>query len=167
MNAPSDFRLDQETKAIVRSRTDENYSRDMVIDGVSILSPSPPSGTSPSFLPGSMSAEGGRKDDNGKPRMDLIPPEVMFALGTVLGFGAQKYAARNWEQGMSWGRVFGALMRHLWAWWGGRGPTSNNFAFGDLDAETGFSHLWHALCCVAFLVAYEERGAGEDDRLKL
>ena len=117
-------------------------------------------------LPGSQ-MEGGRKDDAGKPRMDLIPPEVMFALATVLGFGAVKYADRNWEKGMSWGRVFGALMRHLWAWWGGQGPTTKSFAFGDLDAETGFSHLWHALCCIAFLVAYEERGAGEDDRLKI
>jgi hypothetical protein len=72
---------------------------------------------------------------------------------------------RNWELGMSWGRVFGALMRHLWAWWGGRGPTTKSFLFGDLDSETGMSHLWHAACCIAFLVAYEERGAGTDDRL--
>lgn len=96
----------------------------------------------------------GVKLDTGKVRMDLIPPEAMFALATVLTFGAEKYAARNWEKGMSWGRVFGALMRHLWAWWRGEGK----------DPETGYSHLWHALCCVVFLVAYEERKAGTDDR---
>lgn len=117
-------------------------------------------------LPGSQPG-GGIKADTGKPRMDLIPPEVLFALATVLGFGAEKYAVRNWELGMSWGRVFGALMRHMWAWWGGQGPTTKSFAFGDLDLETGFSHLWHALCCIAFLVAYEQRGVGEDDRLKV
>ncbi|AVX04258.1 hypothetical protein MXMO3_01732 [Maritalea myrionectae] len=107
----------------------------------------------------------GRKDDGGKPRMDLLPPELLFGVSQVLGFGAEKYAARNWEQGMSWGRVFGALMRHMWAWWAGKGPTTRSFLFGDVDAETGYSHLWHAGCCIAFLIAYEERGIGEDDRL--
>jgi hypothetical protein len=108
----------------------------------------------------------GRKDDGGKARMELIPPEVVFALSTILTFGAVKYSERNWEKGMSWGRVFGACMRHLWAWWGGKGPTTKSFLFGELDDETGFSHLWHAACCVAFLVAYEERQIGIDDRHK-
>lgn len=63
---------------------------------------------------------------------------------------------RNWEQGMSWGRVFAALMRHMWAWWRGE----------DKDPETGESHLWHAGCCIAFLIAYEARGVGTDDRYK-
>jgi hypothetical protein len=107
---------------------------------------------------------GGTKLDNGKVRLDLIPPEFIFAVGEILTFGADKYGVRNWEQGMKWGRVFGALMRHMWAWWGGKGPTSKSFIFGDLDNETERSHLWHAACCIAFLVAYEERGVGEDDR---
>ncbi len=106
----------------------------------------------------------GRKDDSEKVRMDLIPPEVIFALATVLTFGATKYAARNWEKGMTWGRVFGALMRHMWAWWGGKAPTTKSFLFGDLDTETNYSHLWHAICCLAFLITYEERGVGTDDR---
>ena len=106
----------------------------------------------------------GRKDDGGKARMELIPPEIMFALASILTFGAIKYADRNWEKGMSWGRVFGACMRHMWAWWGGKGPTTKNFLFGELDTETGLSHLWHAATCIAFLVAYEERNIGADDR---
>jgi Domain of unknown function (DUF5664) len=107
----------------------------------------------------------GYKADQGKVRMALIPPEAVFALATVLTEGAQKYADRNWEQGMSWGRVFSALMRHMWAWWGGRAPTNRNFLFGDLDPETGHSHLWHGLCCLAFLLTYEARGMTQfDDR---
>lgn len=110
---------------------------------------------------------GGYKADENKVRMDLIPPEVPHALAAVLTFGANKYTARNWEKGMWWGRPFAACMRHLWAWWGGKGPTTKSFLFGDLDAETGFSHLWHALCCLAFLTAYEERGMTQwDDRFK-
>lgn len=65
---------------------------------------------------------------------------------------------RNWELGMKWSRVFGALMRHLWAWWNPLVP--------DTDPETGRSHLWHAGCCLAFLIAYEARNVGEDDRPK-
>lgn len=106
----------------------------------------------------------GIKHDGEKVRLDLIPPEAIYALGTILTFGARKYADRNWEEGMDWGRVFGALMRHLWSWWGGRGPTAKSFLFDSSDEETKHSHLWHALCCVVFLVAYEERGVGTDDR---
>lgn len=96
----------------------------------------------------------GRKDDSDKVRLELIPPELLFAVGDVLSFGARKYADRNWERGMNWSRVFGALMRHMWAWWSGE----------HLDKETGKSHLWHAGCCIAFLIAYEARGTGTDDR---
>jgi hypothetical protein len=106
----------------------------------------------------------GRKDDMGKVRMELLPPELLFAVSEILTFGASKYADRNWEKGMKWGRVFGALMRHLWAWWGGKTLTKTNFVFGELDMETSRSHLWHAGCCIAFLIAYEARGVGEDDR---
>lgn len=110
---------------------------------------------------------GGYKADENKARFDLIPPESIFAEATVLTFGANKYTDRNWEKGMWWGRPFAACMRHLWSWWGGKAPTTKNFLLGDLDAETGFSHLWHAKTCLAFLIAYEERGMTQwDDRFK-
>jgi hypothetical protein len=98
----------------------------------------------------------GVKADEGKPRYDLLPPELLEATARVLTFGAAKYSARNWEKGMHWGRPFAALMRHMWAWWRGEGK----------DPETGMSHLWHAACCIAFLIAFEERGIGTDDRHK-
>lgn len=98
--------------------------------------------------------KGGVKFDTDKPRFDLIPPEALEELAKVLTFGANKYADRNWEKGMDWGRVFGAAMRHLWSWWKG----------DDLDKETGYSHLSHGLACIAFLIAYEQRKVGKDDR---
>lgn len=94
------------------------------------------------------------KYDTDKLRMELIPSEMMTALASVLTFGAQKYSDRNWEKGMKWSRCYGALMRHMLAWWSGE----------DKDIETGRSHLWHAACCISFLVTYEARGVGEDDR---
>ena len=100
---------------------------------------------------------GGFKKDENKVRMDLIPSDAIWALGLVLTHGAQKYPDRNWEKGMDWGRVYAALQRHLTAWWGGESK----------DKESGYSHLWHALACVAFLVVYERRGIGKDTRSKL
>ncbi|MDP0925705.1 DUF5664 domain-containing protein [Paracoccus onubensis] len=96
----------------------------------------------------------GRKDDGEKLPMHLLPPELLTSVASILDFGAQKYAPRNWERGMAWSRVYSALLRHMLAWWDGE----------DTDRETGKSHLWHAGCCVAFLIAYEARGTGEDDR---
>lgn len=96
----------------------------------------------------------GRKDDSQKLPYHLIAPEVLESLAKVLAFGAEKYAVRNWEEGMDWSRVYSAMQRHMWAWWGGE----------DNDPETGFSHLAHAACCIMFLDAYERRGVGKDDR---
>ena len=95
------------------------------------------------------------KDDNAKTRYDLLPPELLEETARVLTFGAQKDSAHNWAQGASWSRYFSAMMRHMWAWWRGE----------DNDPETGFSHLAHAACCLSFLIAYQRRGLGEDDRV--
>ena len=91
--------------------------------------------------------EVGRKNDTGKLRYDLLAPDALEGLVKVLTFGATKYEDRNWERGIKYSRVFGALMRHLWAWWR-RKPC---------DDETNLSHLDHAACCLHFLSAYEKR----------
>ena len=101
-----------------------------------------------------VSFDEGRKDDSEKLRYDLIPPEFLEATADILTFGAMKYGERNWEKGMKWGRPFAALMRHMWAWW--RGEKG--------DKETGKSHLWHAACCIAFLITFEQRQIGMDNR---
>lgn len=98
----------------------------------------------------------GIKHDKDKLPYELISPHALEAMATILKSGAEKYGDRNWERGMRWGRVFGAAMRHMWAWW--RRDAS--------DPETGKSHLWHALCCLMFLVHYEYTNTGSDDRPK-
>jgi len=99
----------------------------------------------------------GRKDDLGKAPWHLAPWDAFGGVVEVLRFGAAKYGERNWEAGMAWSRPFAALIRHLTAWWE-RDP---------VDPDSGFSHLWHAGCCVAFLITYELRGIGDDDRPRL
>jgi hypothetical protein len=68
-----------------------------------------------------------------------------------------KSGERNWEEGMSWGRVYAAMRRHTGAWWR---------RLEDNDPESGMPHLWHAAACIAFLVAFEARGDGDDNRPK-
>lgn len=110
----------------------------------------------------------GLKYDAEKVRLELLPPEFIFAVSQILTFGAKKYEDRNWELGMKWSRVFGALLRHLFSWWGNKNERSTtSFLFGPLDLETGYSHLWHAGACIAFLITYEERKIGEDDRVDI
>lgn len=96
----------------------------------------------------------GVKFDHGKAPWHLLPWDAVRAIVWVLMFGAKKYSDRNWELGMDWSRPFAALMRHMTAWWEGEAK----------DPETGYSHLWHAGCCILFLIAFELRGIGHDDR---
>jgi hypothetical protein len=97
----------------------------------------------------------GRKNDGGKDPWHLVPWDAVRGIVRVLEFGAIKYEARNWEKGMDWSRCYAALQRHLVAWFQDREKR---------DPETGYSHLWHAGCCLLFLIAYEIRGVGNDDR---
>ena len=62
---------------------------------------------------------GGRKFDSNKLRFDLIPVEPLQELARVYTIGAKKYGDRNWENGLSWSRLFAAMMRHAWKFWMG------------------------------------------------
>ena len=99
----------------------------------------------------------GVKYDDKKPRIDLVPASTLFSLGRVLEYGANKYDTRNWEEGLEYGRLFGALQRHIWAWWGGE----------DLDPESGLPHIEHALCCLSMLNEMRIKRPDLDDRSKL
>lgn len=101
----------------------------------------------------------GQKHDGSKPRTDLLPTAPLFAIADVLGFGAKKYAAHNWRAGLEYQRVYGAILRHLFAWQEGE----------DLDPETGLNHLAHAGCELLFLLEFvgkPELYSHLDDRYK-
>ncbi len=97
----------------------------------------------------------GCKYDIGKLRLDLLPFDALEEVGRVLTTGADKYGDRNWERGMAWSRLLGAALRHLFSWAMRSGR----------DAESGRSQLAHAAADILFLLAYEIRGIGEDDRV--
>lgn len=95
----------------------------------------------------------GTKFDDGKNRMELLPPEFLWALGQLMTIGAVKYEDRNWEKGMDWSRPMGALYRHLLKWQMGE----------DVDPETGANHLIAVVWNAMVLFCYQERHIGNDN----
>ena len=97
------------------------------------------------------------KFDGEKVRYDLIPADSLHKLAEVYTFGARKYADENWRKGMSWKRIFGAIMRHSWAWFRGE----------DNDPESGLPHLAHAAWGFFTLMHFSDHCKKYDDRIKL
>jgi len=94
------------------------------------------------------------KKDIGKPPLSLISRAALEEEARVMAFGAGKYGTHLWRQGMDFSRLMDAALRHVYA-----------FADGeDMDKETGLSHLAHARCCLAFLLEYQGKRIGKDDR---
>jgi len=89
-------------------------------------------------------------------RFDLLPSDALWCLAEHYGRNCSKYPARNWERGGAWSLNYGALQRHLQAWWMGE----------DIDPMSAHKayHLvavaWHAIA----LLTYWLRGIGTDDR---
>ncbi len=96
----------------------------------------------------------GFKTDTGKTPWHLFPWDAAVAVCTVMQIALSKYPKRNWEKGMDYSRLWDAAIRHLTAWHNGE----------NIDPETKQSHLSHAACCVLFLISYEIRNIGKDDR---
>ena len=96
----------------------------------------------------------GTKNDEEKTKLDLLPHTALIKIANIFEFGAKKYGKYNWTSGFKWMRLYGACLRHLFAW----------KLKESADPESGKSHLHHAACCILMLIEHEERALGEDDR---
>lgn len=85
------------------------------------------------------------KRDKGKIRLELVPTSIVWAIGKVLTFGAEKYYEDSWRT-VDAKRYKGALLRHLMLYL--EDPKSK-------DEESGLYHLSHIACNVAFLMELE------------
>lgn len=94
------------------------------------------------------------KFDEGKPPLGLISRTALLEEAKVMAFGEAKYGRHNWKGGMDFSRLGDAMLRHTYAFLDGE----------DFDPETGLSHLAHARCCAAFLLEYQGKKIGKDDR---
>jgi len=89
---------------------------------------------------------GGTKFDADKIRMELLPVDALRGIASIFTFGAKKYASWNWANGIQYSRLYGAMLRHLTAWYSGE----------ENDPESGKSHLYHAGCCLMMLIDTQE-----------
>lgn len=106
------------------------------------------------FEKNNLKEEPGKKFDKDKLRMDLIPILPLKKLAEVFTIGAKKYDERNWEKGMLFSRLYGALLRHVTAFWNGE----------SIDPDDGQHHLASVAWCAFALMELEEKKPEFDDR---
>lgn len=94
--------------------------------------------------------EKGRKPQ----RFELLPWGALGRVAEVYAFGAEKYDEHNWRRGFDWSLSFGAMQRHLAAYWEGE----------DNDPESGLPHLAHAAFHVLGLLTFADECPELDDR---
>ena len=110
--------------------------------------------TSPDLVGNPTDKGSGLRYNIGKPRYDLLHPVAQDGIVSVLTAGANKYAPRNWENGMNWSTVLASMKRHIAAIERGE----------DFDKETGLLHVDHVQCNAHFLSAYYKIFPQGDDR---
>lgn len=86
------------------------------------------------------------KSDAGKPRLTLVPTEIIKDIAYVREYGLKKYGnSESWKD-VEIERYRDAMYRHLLEYLDD--PQG-------CDAESGLPHLWHLACNVAFLCTKE------------
>lgn len=99
----------------------------------------------------------GLRFNEGKLPYHLIPEDALEQVAAILGEGAKKYAARNWQRGLMWDEGCAAsLQRHLAKWKMGE----------DVDPDDGMLHIAKVMVNAMFLTHFYLQGTGQDDRFK-
>lgn len=82
------------------------------------------------------------KHDTGKPRLTLVPPQILFDIAEVREYGLKKYGdPENWRN-VDYQRYIDAAFRH-WVEFV-KDPKS-------VDPESGIAHYKHVECNMAFI----------------
>ena len=103
-----------------------------------------------------------RKDTNPKDAqagtkvpLHLVPRTAITAMAMAFCEGGLKYGPYNWrESGVRASVYVAAMQRHMSAWFDGE----------DIDPDSGLSHVWKAMACLAIIVDAEACGKLNDDR---
>lgn len=98
----------------------------------------------------------GTKHDQDKPALAYIPKAALYAEGQAFAYGAKKYDAWNYKNGIAVTRTLGAAVRHIVQFLDGE----------DKDAESGTHHLGCARANLAMALDTLENHPKFDDRFK-
>lgn len=102
---------------------------------------------------------GGKKFDQGKPSMSLIPADALMEVGKVFEFGKQKYDANNWRKGIKYERLLSAADRHT--------KKYLSHLHSDVDDESSIHHIAHAIANLLMVLQFDLENRKElDDRFK-
>lgn len=74
-----------------------------------------------------------RDSAEGKPRMELLPFDLLERLAVWYGEGAKKYGDNNWRKGQKKSHVLGSLIRHL-----------SKYMRGETDEDHLAAIIWNA-----------------------
>ena len=89
------------------------------------------------------------KADYGKPKLTLVPRQIIYDIAAIREYGNNKYPSGgpdNWKR-VDVSRYRDAAFRHFLLY------LDNP---DGVDEESGFPHLWHIACNVAFLCELEK-----------
>lgn len=88
------------------------------------------------------------KADAGKAKLTLVPRQIIWDIARIREYGTDKYHdPDNWKK-VEIERYKDAAFRHFLAYLDD--PKS-------VDEESGFMHLWHLACNIAFLCEMEAK----------
>lgn len=96
------------------------------------------------------------KADYGKEKLTLVPRRIIHDICAIRMYGNEKYpdgGPDNWKR-VERERYRDAAFRHFLSYLDD--PQGK-------DAESGFPHLWHLACNIAFLCEMEDEAANETD----
>lgn len=94
------------------------------------------------------------KADAGKPRLTLVPRQILYDIAAIREYGNKKYpkgGPDNWKK-VDPQRYRDAAFRHFMAYL--------DDPYG-VDEESGLPHRWHLECNLAFLAELEGKKASE------
>lgn len=93
------------------------------------------------------------KADAGKPKLTLVPQQIIFDIAKVREYGLAKYGTSESWKDVDIQRYRDAAYRHFLAYL--NDPSG-------VDAESGLTHLSHLACNIAFLCELEKNSNKED-----
>lgn len=86
------------------------------------------------------------KDDSGKRKLSLVPRKIIWDIAAIREYGNAKYGdPNNWRK-VEPERYRDAAFRHFLKYLDDP---------DGIDDESGFPHLWHLACNIAFLCEME------------
>lgn len=92
-----------------------------------------------------------RDSSEGKPRMELLPYDLLERVAIWYGLGAEKYGDNNWRKGQPKSHVLGSLLRHM-----------SKYMRGQTDEDHLAAVIWNALCLMNVDTYYSDNPAIND-----